>query len=73
MLSAAILADYLNYNLTFRDHLLLYVAAGLASVGFAAFAVAGRSRSWQSSMGSASLRGERSVQDRATGSKLSCE
>jgi hypothetical protein len=32
-LSAAVLADYLNYNLTFRDHLLLYVEVDLASVG----------------------------------------
>jgi hypothetical protein len=32
-LSVAVLADYLNYNLTFRDHLLLYVEAGLAGVG----------------------------------------
>jgi hypothetical protein len=32
-LGAAVSADYLNCNLTFRDHLLLYGEAGLASVG----------------------------------------
>jgi hypothetical protein len=32
-LSAAVLADYLNYNLIFCAHLLLYAEVGLASVG----------------------------------------